>query len=80
MAKFKDKERTLKAARVKQIVAYKGNPIRLPAEFSAEILQSRRDRHGIFKALRGKNLQPRILYLAKLSFRIKGETKSFPDK
>jgi len=30
--------------------------------------------------LKGKNLQPRVLYPAKLSFRIEGEIKSFPDK
>ena len=30
--------------------------------------------------MKGKNLQPRILYLARLSFRFDGEIKSFPDK
>jgi len=30
--------------------------------------------------LKGKNLQPRMLYPARLSFRIEGEIKSFPDK
>ena len=34
----------------------------------------------IFKMMRGKNLQPRILYPARLSFRYDGEIKSFPDK
>ena len=32
------------------------------------------------KVLKGKNLQPRILYPASLSFRIEGEIKSFQDK
>ena len=31
--KVKDKERILKAAREKQLVAYRGVPIRLPADF-----------------------------------------------
>ena len=35
---------------------------------------------GIFKALKGKNLQPRLLYLARISFKIDGEIKSFSDK
>ena len=30
--------------------------------------------------MKGKNLQPRILYSARLSFRFDGEIKSFPDK
>ena len=38
MAKFQDKERILKAAREKQEVTYKGDPIRLAADFSMEIL------------------------------------------
>ena len=36
MPKVKDKERILKAAREKQIVTYKGVPIRLSADFSKE--------------------------------------------
>ena len=43
MPKFKDKDRTLKAAREKQRVNYKGVPIRLLADFSKETLQARRD-------------------------------------
>ena len=39
MAKFKDKERILKAAREKQEVTYKGAPIRLATDFSMESLQ-----------------------------------------
>jgi len=36
--------------------------------------------HDIFKVVKGKNLQPRILYPARLSFRFDGKIKSFPDK
>ena len=39
MPKVKDKERILKAAREKQIVTYKGIPVRLSADFSKETLQ-----------------------------------------
>ena len=78
--KIKDKERILKAAREKQQITYKGSPIRLSADFSAETLQARREWHDIFKAMKGKNLQPRILYPARLSFRSDGEIKSSIDK
>ena len=42
LSKIKDKERILKAARGKERVAYKGVPIRLPADFLKETLQARR--------------------------------------
>ena len=34
----------------------------------------------LFKLLKGKNLQPRLNYLARISFKIDGEMKSFSDK
>ena len=43
MAKVKDKERILKAAREKQSINYKGSPIRLSADFSTETLKARRE-------------------------------------
>ena len=49
MAIFKDKERPLKATREKQLVTYKGDPVRLSADFSTETLQTRRDRHKYSK-------------------------------
>ena len=57
-----------------------GNPKRLSADFSAETLQARREWQDIFKVLKGKNLQPRLLYLARISFKIDGEIKSFTGK
>ena len=64
----KDKERTLKAEREKQRLNYKGTPIRLSADFSTETLQARREWQDIFKILKGKNLQPRIFYPARIFF------------
>ena len=52
----------------------------ITTDFSAETLQARREWQDIFKVMKGKNLQPRILYLARLSFRYDGEIKSFTDK
>ena len=80
MPKVKDKERILKVAREKQLVLYRGIPIRLSADFSKETLQARRDCQEIFKVMKSRDLQPRLLYSAKLSFRIKGQIKSYPDK
>ena len=81
LTKTKHKERILKAAREKQQVTYKGNPIHLTVDLSAEILQARREWQDIFKVLRGeKNLQPRLQYLARISFKIDGEFKSFFKK
>ena len=53
--KTKHKERILKAAREKQQVTYRGNPIRLTADLSVETLQARREWQDIFKVLKGKN-------------------------
>ena len=78
--KTKHKERLLKAAREKQQVTHKGNPIHLRADLSAEALQARREWQDIFKVLKGKKIQPRLLYSARISFKIDGEIKSFLDK
>ena len=80
LTKTKNKERILKASREKQQVICKGNPVHLTAEISTENLQARREWQDIFKELKRKNLQPRLLYPARISFKIDGEIKSFPDK
>ena len=80
MPKVKDKERILKAAREKQSVTYRGVPIRLSADFSKETLHTRRNWQEIFKVRKSRALQPRLLYPEKISFRIEGQIKSFPDK
>ena len=50
------------------------------ADHSAETLQARKKWWDIFKVLKGKNLQPRLQYLARISFKIDGEVKSFTEK
>ena len=67
MPKVKDKEKTLKA-REKQLVTYRGIPIRLSTDFSKRTSQTRRDWQDIFKVMKSRDLQPRLLYPAKLSF------------
>ena len=59
LTETKHKERILKTAREKQQVTYKGNPICLTPDLSAETQQARREWQDIFKVLKGKNLQPR---------------------
>ena len=80
MTRLKDKERTLKAAREKQVVTYKGSPIRLSSDCSTETFQARREWHEIFKMMKSKDLQPRLLYPAWLSFKTERDLRSFPDK
>ena len=80
MTKVKDKERILRTARENKLVTYRGVPIKLSAAFSKETLQARRDWQEIFKVMKMTDLHPRLLYLAKLSFRIEEQIMSFPDK
>ena len=80
LLKNKYKENILKSAREKQQITYKGIPIRLRANLSAETLQARREWQDIFKVMKGKNLHPRLLYPATLSFRFDGAMKTFTDK
>ena len=80
MPKVKNKERILKVAREKKLVTFRGDPIRGSADFSKETLQARRDWQEVFKVMKSKDLQPRLLYPAKLSFRIEGQIKCFPHK
>ena len=80
MTKFQDKERILKAARAKQEVTYKGDLIRIAADFSMEMLQGRREWQKIFQVTKTRTLQPRLLYVARLSIKLEGQIRSFPDK
>ena len=80
LPKMKQKERILEAAREKDAVTYKGVPIRMPADFSKETLQARRGWQEVFQVMKGKDLHPRFLYPAKLSFRMEGKIKCFSDK
>ena len=59
LAKMKDKERILKAAREKETVTYKEVTIRLSADFSKETLLARRGWKEIFEVMKGKDLHPR---------------------
>ena len=80
LSEIKYNEEILKAAQKKQQITYKGMPISLTADVSAETLQARREWQDIFKVMKGKNLQPKLLYPARITFRFNGEIKNFIDK
>ena len=80
LPKVKVEERILTVAKEKEIVTCKGVPIRLSADFSKETLQTRRGWQEVFQGLKGKDLHPRLLYPAKLSFRMEGQIKCLSDK
>ena len=77
LMKVKHKEQILKAAREKQQITQKG---RIIADLSTETLQARKEWQDILKVMKENNLQPRLLYPARISFKYEGEIKSFTDK
>ena len=77
---MKDKDKILKATREKQQITYKGIPIRITANLSIETLQARREWKDLLKVMKENDLQPRLLYPARISFKYEGEIKSFTDK
>ena len=80
LANSKDKEKILKAAKDKKSLTFMRRGIRITANLSTETWQARKGWQDIFRILNEKNMQPRILYPARLSFRIEGEIKSFQDR
>ena len=70
----------IKSSKGKTTNNHKGIPIRITADLSIETLQARREWQDILKVMKEKNLQPRLLYPARISFKYEGEIKSFPDK
>ena len=80
LTKIKHQEQILKATRKKQQITQKGIPIRITADLSIETLQARRERQDILKVMKENNLQPRLLFPARISFKYEGEIKSFIEK
>ena len=80
LTKIKHKEQILKAARENQQITHKGIPVKITADLSLETLQARREWQDILKVMKEKNLQPRLLYPARISFEYEREIKSFRDK
>ena len=57
-----------------------GDPHKDDSDLSIETLQARREWQDILKVMKEKNLQPRLLYQARTSFRYEEEIKNFTDK
>jgi hypothetical protein len=72
--------RILKAVREKGQVTYKSKPIRITPDFSPETMKAKRSWTDVIQTLREQKCQPRLLYPAKLSITLEGETKVFDDK
>ena len=51
--------------------------VRISADLSIETLQARREWQLILRVMKENNLQPRLLYPAKISLKYEGEFKSF---
>ena len=75
-----NKVRILKAVRGKSQVPYKVRPIRITPDFSPETMKVRRSWTDVIQTLREHKCQPRVLYPAKLSITLDGETKVFHNK
>ena len=69
----------LKAARTKRLLAYRGKPIGIMSDLSTETWKTSKGWQDIFRARSEKNMPPRILYPARLTFRMDAEIKSFQD-
>ena len=79
LTKVKSKQQIIKAAREKQQITHKRISIKITADLSIETLQARREWQDILKVMKEKNLQPRLQYPARISFKYR-EIKSFMDK
>ena len=75
-----NKDQILKAEREKQQITHKGIAIRITADLSIETLQARKEWQDIVKVMKEKNVQPRLLYPAKISFKYEREIKRFTNK
>ena len=70
----------IKSSKGKTTNNTQGVPIRITADLSIETLQARREWQDILKQMKENNLQPRLLYPARISFKYEGEIKSFTEK
>ena len=75
LPKIKDKERILKEASSFAPLNLQSSSHKTISYFSKETLQARKEWQEVFKVMKSKDLQPRLLYPAKLSFRMEGQIK-----
>ena len=70
----------IKGSKGKATITHKGIPTRITVDLSIETLWPRREWQDILKVMKEKNLQCRLLYPTRISFKYEGEIKSFTDK
>ena len=70
----------IKSSKGKTTNNTQGDSDRIRADLSIETLQARREWQDILRVMKEQNLQPRLLYPARISFRHEGEIRSFTDK
>ena len=70
----------IKSSKGKTTNNTQGDSHRITADLSIETLQARREWQDILKVMKENNLQPRLLYPARISFKYEGKIKSFTDK
>ena len=80
MNKDQTQRTNIKSSKGKTTSNTQGIPIRITADLSIETLQARKEWQDILKVMKENNLQPRLLYPARISFKYEGEIKSFTDK
>lgn len=76
IVKIKDKDIILKAAREKCKEAF----LKIINKFQRRNFKGQKEWNDIFKLLKEKEIQPRILYSGKFSLKKKIKVKTFPDK
>ena len=79
-ANIRSKDTVFKVARAKKFLMYKGKNMRITSDLSTQTWNKRKGWGWHFKALSEKNMQPRILYPARLSFRIDREIRTFQNR
>jgi hypothetical protein len=78
--KHGERERILNSVKEKMKITYKCKPIKITEDHSMETLKARRAQNEVLQALKENNFNLRILYPAKLSFKIGRPIKIFHDK
>lgn len=74
------RQQFLKAARGNKFLMDRGKLIRIMSSLFTDTWQARKGWQDVFKTLNEKNMQPRIAYPARLTFKMDREIKSFQDK
>jgi hypothetical protein len=75
-----NKKRKLKVVREKNQITYEGKPTKITPNFAIETLKARRTWSEVVQPLKENNFNPRILYPAKLSFKIERGIKTYHEK